>query len=44
MRLFRQTRSDDWNGVFVQVKEELIDNFGLRLPAGKAGIAEENTL
>jgi tetratricopeptide (TPR) repeat protein len=28
MRLFRQTRANDWAGVFVQVKEELIDNFG----------------
>ena len=30
MRLFRQTKMYDWDGVFEQVKEALIDNFELR--------------
>ena len=30
MRLFRQTRPNDWGGVFEQVKKALITNFGLR--------------
>ncbi|ODS30073.1 MAG: peptidase [Candidatus Scalindua rubra] len=31
MRLFRQTQLKDWNGVFEQVKEALISNFGLQI-------------
>ena len=34
MRLFRQTQLNDWSGVFEQVKEALVSNFGLRI-AGK---------
>lgn len=30
MRLFRQTKMYDWNGVFEQVKESLIDNLKLK--------------
>lgn len=35
MRLFRQTQSNDWAGVLVQVKDELIYNFGLQIAEKK---------
>ncbi len=31
MRLFRQSKFNDWRGVFDQVKEALISNYGLRV-------------